>query len=384
MRFSEIPGKEQLKKKLTQSVVNNRISHSQLFLGKEGSAKLALAIAYAQFINCTDREKDDSCGICVSCVKYNSLTHPDLHLIFPVLKAKGPKKTVSDSLLKEWRKMILENPYSGINNWMSVISHQNKSGKRARIYKEEASNIYNKIKLKQYEAKYRTILLWLPETMNEATSNSMLKILEEPPQKTIFLLVSCNTSQILDTVLSRLQTINIPEFSKEEINEYFENNSINIKNRASMTHLYGVNLAEIIEHINEKDEKKDFLEDFSTWMRMVYKIDIGGISRWTEERALEGKNHQVLFVEYAIKMVRNCLIYNFADKKLLKTNKEEELFISNFAAFIHEENLFLIVDKLEKTIKYLKRNANSKILFFELSLQMSKYLKLKRKFVTKE
>ena len=383
MKFSEIPGKKELKKHLINSVLNNRVGHAQLFSGSLGSAKLALALAYSQFINCTQRTENDSCGTCSSCVKISNLTHPDLHLIFPVLKTKGVKNNISDSFLNEWRDFVLTNPYSSLNRWVERLGGENKTGRQARIYREEATNIHAKLNLKQYESEYRIILLWMPELMNEGVSSAMLKIFEEPPKKTVFLLVSANTNQIIDTVLSRMQVTKTPDFSKKEIEKYFKNQGLELYKDNENINLFGSNLGKIIDWINDKQDNQHLLNIFSSWMRILYKVDIKGISEWTDEQKALGKNHQVLFINYAIKMIRQCLVYNFTDRSLLKTTTKEEGFISKFSTFIHEENSCLIVEKLEETIRYIKRNANSTILFFELSLQISKHLKLKRKFVIK-
>lgn len=381
MKFSDIPGKKELKKHLINSVLNNRISHAQLFLGNPGSANLALALAYSQFINCTKRAEKDSCGTCSSCVKISNLTHPDLHLIFPVIKVKGVKKNISDSFLKQWRGLILTNPYSSLGRWIECLDGDNKTGRQARIYREEATSIHKKLTLKQYESEYRIILLWMPELMSEGVATAMLKIFEEPPKKTIFLLVSTNTNQIIGTVLSRMQVTKIPNFSKKEIEKYYKDHKL--EPDEDSVSLFGTNLGQIIDYINEKHEDKGFLNIFSSWMRLVYKIDIKAISEWTDQQKNLGKNYQASFINYAINMIRQCLIYNFTDRSLLKTTAQEEVFISKFSTVIHEENSYLIIKKLEDTIKYIKRNANSNILFFELSLQISKYLKLKRKFVKK-
>ena len=383
MLFKEIVGSLNTKKQLIEGVRNNRVSHAQIFSGKSGSAKLALALAYAQFLNCENRIEDDSCGNCSSCLKYNTISHPDLHLIFPVLKAGSVKTPTSDSFVNNWRAFIKENYYSSLNNWIDSFGAENKSGQQGAIYKDEASSIHKKLSLKNYEALYRVVLIWMPERMNLEVSNKLLKLFEEPPKGTIFLLVTENENQLLPTIISRLQTIKVPDFTAEDIVCYFGENVNSLEKAKQLRNLTDADLGKMIQIVNDKENDLDLFQDFSSWMRLSYKMDVVGISKWVDELSVKGRKKQQLFLSYAIKMVRECLIYNFASNTLLKTNEKEYSFLTNFSPFIHEENSVLITEKLEESIKAINRNANAKILFFELSLQMVKFLKLKRKFAIK-
>ena len=383
MLFKEIVGSLNTKKQLIEGVRNNRVSHAQLFSGKSGSAKLALALAYAQFLNCENRIEDDSCGNCSSCLKYNTISHPDLHLIFPVLKAGSVKNPTSDSFVNNWRAFIKENYYGSLNNWIDSFGAENKSGQQGAIYKDEAYSIHKKLSLKNYEAPYRVVLIWMPERMNLEVSNKLLKLFEEPPKGTIFLLVTENANQLLPTIISRLQTIKVPDFTAEDIVCYFGENVISLEKAKQLRNLTDADLGKMIQIVNDKENDLDLFQDFSSWMRLSYKMDVVGISKWVDELSVKGRKKQQLFLSYAIKMVRECLIYNFASNTLLKTNEKEYSFLTNFSPFIHEENSVLITEKLEESIKAINRNANAKILFFELSLQMVKFLKLKRKFAIK-
>ena len=380
MLFKEIIGNREVKNQLIASVNNNRVSHAQLFLGKSGCAKLALAIAYAQFLNCNNKLKDDSCGNCSSCLKYKNLSHPDLHLVFPVLKVNSIKTPTSDNFANQWREIFARNPYLSLSDWIDSFGTENKTGQQGSIYKDEAISIHKKLSLKNYEADYRVVLIWMPEQMNLEAANKLLKLLEEPPKGTLFLLVSENSGKLLNTITSRLQTVKVADFSTNNIMEYFGSEKLNIEKAKQLKNLMDADLGKIIQLLNNEAEMMDFFESFSDWMRLTYKMNIQGISKWVDSIATMGRKHQILFISYAIKMMRECLIFNFANQSLLKTNQKEFEFIGKFSPFIHEENSILIVEKLEKTIKAIQRNANAKILFFELSLQMVKYLKLKRKF----
>ena len=383
MLFKEIIGNNSVKKQLIEAVRNNRISHAQLFSGKSGSAKLALALAYAQFLNCENRTAVDSCGICSSCLKFNSLSHPDLHLVIPVLKTKEVQKPVSDHFIGQWRNFIINNYYGSLNGWIDSFGTENKSGQQGAIYKDEANNIHKKLSLKNYEAEYRVVLIWMPERMNLEVSNKLLKLFEEPPKGTIFLLVTENATRLLPTIISRLQTIKIADFTSEDIVNHFGDKVLSLEKAKQLRNLTNADLGKITQILEDKEGELDLFTDFSVWMRLTYKMDVQGISKWVDNLSLRGRKQQNLFLSYAIKMVRECLIYNFASNTLLKTNENEFAFLTKFSPFIHEENSVMITEKLEESIRAINRNANAKILFFELSLQMVKFLRLKRKFAIK-
>ena len=383
MLFKEIIGNNSVTKQLIEAVRNNRISHAQLFSGKSGSAKLALALAYAQFLNCENRSAVDSCGICSSCLKFNNLSHPDLHLVIPVLKTKEVQKPVSDHFIGQWRNFIINNYYGSLNGWIDSFGTENKSGQQGAIYKDEANNIHKKLSLKNYEAEYRVVLIWMPERMNLEVSNKLLKLFEEPPKGTIFLLVTENATRLLPTIISRLQTIKIADFTSEDIVNHFGDKVLSLEKAKQLRNLTNADLGKITQILEDKEGELDLFADFSVWMRLSYKMDVQGISKWVDNLSLRGRKQQNLFLSYAIKMVRECIIYNFASNTLLKTNENEFAFLTKFSPFIHEENSVMITEKLEESIRAINRNANAKILFFELSLQMVKFLRLKRKFAIK-
>ena len=383
MLFKEIVGNNLVKKQLIEMARNNRVSHAQLFLGKSGSAKLVLGLAYVQFLNCKKRTADDSCGICSSCLKFNNLSHPDLHLVVPVLKTKEVQKPVSDCFIGQWRDFITSNYYGSLNGWIDSFGTENKTGQQGTIYKDEANNIQKKLSLKNYEAEYRVVLIWMPERMNLEVSNKLLKLLEEPPIGTIFLLVTENANQLLPTIISRLQTVKIADFTAQDIFNHFGGKVLSLERAEQLRNLTNADLGKITQILEDREGELDLFSDFSVWMRLSYKMDVQGISKWVDNLSLKGRKQQNLFLSYAIKMVRECLIYNFGSNSLLKTNENEFAFLTKFSPFIHEDNSVMITEKLEESVKAINRNANAKILFFELSLQMVKFLRLKRKFAIK-
>ena len=217
--------------------------------------------------------------------------------------------------------------------------------------------------------------------MNLTVANKLLKLLEEPPKGTIFILVSEDANNLLPTIISRLQTLKIPDFNTEDIAHYF--GGITLEKAKQLKNITDADLGKMIKIQQDSEGILYLFEEFSAWMRLAYKMDVCGISIWVDKISTMGRKHQKLFLSYAIKMIRECLILNFANSSLLKTNEKEHTFISKFSPYIHEENSVMIVQVFEESIKSINRNANAKILFFELSLKMVKFLKVKRKFALK-
>ncbi len=384
MLFSEIPGNKEIKKELINTVKNKRISHAQLFYGQKGGGQLALAIAYARYMNCEERLESDSCDFCKSCIKYKTISHPDLHLVFPVIKQNSSTLSVSDSFVHSWRDFVLQNPYLSITDWVSLIANDKAKNKTAIIYKDEARSIHNKIVLKNYESKYKVVLFWMPERMNREMANKILKTIEEPPDNTVFLFVSEQPAEVLPTIYSRLQKIQIYKFTETDIDQYFKNKDVSKERLSELQLITGRNLGRIKQLIEHELDELCFFEEFVVWMRIIYKTDLIKIAKWCYEISFKNKQEQLLFISYSIKMIRQCLHFNYSTQKLTASSKKEQDFIKKFAQFVHKENIFMIVGELEKSYYYLKRNANTKILFYSISLKMLKYLKLKRKFVDKQ
>ena len=216
MRFSEVAGHAELKQQLVKTVAEERVPHAQLFHGPEGSGALALALAYATYLSCRDRKEEDSCGTCSSCLKYDKLIHPDLHFVFPVFTTPTNSKPVSDDFMVQWRSSLLENPYLTSNQWYARIGLENKQGS---IMTRESEEITRKLMLKPYESDFKVMIIWMPEKMNQTASNKLLKLIEEPPPMTIFLMVPEDTGPILPTILSRTQWIRVPRLREEDLME---------------------------------------------------------------------------------------------------------------------------------------------------------------------
>ena len=378
MLFKDISGNEDVKKELFEAVKKNRIAHAQLFLGGGGDAKLPLSLAFAQYLNCEQKANNESCNKCHSCQMYNTLSHPDLHLVFPVLKINNIKNPTSDNFVKNWRKAIIKNPYISLNEWYDYLGSENKQG---AIYKDEAENIQKKTSLKNFEAAFRIFIFWMPERMNIITANKLLKLIEEPPKGTFFFLISENFDQLLPTITSRVQTVKIKKFSNNNIVEYLQKNHNITKEKANkISRIVSGNLSKAI-YICKNETNQEFLKEFQNWMQICYKAKITETGNFTDKITKLGRENQKEFLHESLGIIRECLLVNTHNDGPLKKQELEEKFVRNFAPFIHESNGVEIFERLEKAIKNIERNANPKILFYELSLHMMRLLKVKYNFV---
>lgn len=375
MLFKEIQGNRKIKQNLKTIRKNNKVGHAYLFLGDQGSAKLAIAIAFARLLNCK-KDKEDSCGTCSDCIKYSKLQHPDFHLVFPVLKNSKKKHQISDNYLNEFREIIIKNPYVSFSEWNQIISNETKSKQEPKIYKDEANKIKEKTRLKNYEGKFRVFLLWFPEKMNRETSNKLLKLLEEPPKGTVFLLVSENTKEILPTIVSRTQIIKIKRFKTQEIIKQLQ---LEEKESSRIEELNKITQGDIseIKNIIQNKEQENYFELFSEWMRLAYKMNITKLIPWINKLSQSNKQNQELFCVYSISIIRECIMSSFYRTETVRNNDKEKTFIKKFTPFINAKNAHLIVKELEDVIGGIKRNGNVKILFFNLSLKMEGLLKIK-------
>ncbi|TAD97502.1 MAG: DNA polymerase III subunit delta [Bacteroidetes bacterium] len=374
MQFSQIIGLEDVKQKLISAVKNNHVAHAQLFLGGEGGANLSLALAYVTYLNCMNPQEQDSCGKCGSCKKIAKLIHPDLHFVFPTATTKSITKredAVSSSFLKEWRSFLINNAYPTLPEWSATLETENK---QCMIPVQEGRNIIKSLALKAFEANYKAMIIWLPELMNISAANAILKILEEPPEQTIFVLVSNSLDKMLATILSRTQLVVIRTFSEEEITNYLVHYQAVEADRASQ-------IATLCEgNVNEairlsKEAKQDNLEYFRTWMALCYKSDYTNLVKETEKFVELGKESQKSLFQYGLNVFRTAFGSKFGKHIHAKTEGAD--FIKGFSKVINEKNLEIMTNLLNDAFHHLERNASPRILFLDLSLQMSKAIKMK-------
>lgn len=369
MLFKDIIGQEAVKKRLIKEVKEGRVAHAQLFTGPEGVGKLPTAIAYARYLLCQNRGEDDACGTCLSCRMFNKLSHPDLHFVFPVInKAKAPKKTVCDDVIASWREFVLENHYFNINHW---LNEQGAENQQATIYTAESEEISRKLALKSSQGGFKVMIIWLPEKMQEECSNKILKILEEPPTQTVFLLVSEQPEFLLQTIRSRTQQIEFKRLSPEAIQASLEQNlGINPGDAGHIAHLANGSYLNALEAIHINEDKALFFDMFVLLMRLSYQRKVKEIKQWSEQVASWGREKQKNFLLYCQNLVRENFIYNFRIGELNYMTDEEENFSTRFARFINERNVMGIMDELTLAQRQIEQNVNAKMIFFDFGLKM--------------
>lgn len=370
MFFSEIPGQAETKELLIKSVREGHVAHAQLFMGAEGSANLALALAYATYLNCENQLPEEACGTCAACSKMKKLVHPDVNFVMPVTKAKS-KDDLSQNFLTEWREFLLDNPYQSLNDWMQFIGAENKQG---NISKDESRQLIRFASLKAFEAEFKIILIWLPELMHPAAANALLKLLEEPPTKTIFLLVANASDKILATILSRTQKVNVRAFSDEETIEY-------LQDKLQVTEPAALQVASLAEGNLQAAMKlsqeltSDYFTFFVQWMRSCYAYKFGEVVDMSDEFQKLGRENQKTFLHYALNNLRRVMLYG-VDRQLVPFIPPAELdFVTKFSKLIHPANVTMLAEELNKAHYHIERNANPKIVFVDSSIQIARYLK---------
>jgi DNA polymerase-3 subunit delta' len=375
MNFSRIPGQKEIKAKLLRSVKEERVSHAQLFTGPEGCGSMAMALAYARYVSCENRTDYDSCGTCKSCVKYEKLIHPDLHFVFPVIKGKKATDPVSDNYLEEWREFVKRSPYFTLNNWMDSIEVGNAQG---MIFASEASEIIKKLSLKTFESDYKIMIIWLPEKMHQATANKLLKMIEEPPEKTLFLLVSEEPDKVIPTILSRCQLVKVPSFNSSDIKKYLTDRFSIAPDKASdISRVSNGNITRAIELCENEDSSLANLERFKSLMRFAWKRDIVSIINWSEEISTTGREAQKNFISFSMRLLRENLMLSLNQLKnsLVSLTGEEATFSKNFHPFINQNNIYPLTEEFNLVYSHIESNGNAKIIFLDLALKVTRLIR---------
>jgi len=368
MLFQEVIGQNAIKEQLIQSVIENRVSHAQLFLAPEGSGSFALALAYAQYISCTERTATDSCGNCSSCRKYNKLIHPDLHFSYPFFRGGEKEDSMAD--LGEWRELVLGNPYFDLDEWRLRLDAQNK---QPNINKAECLNILHRLSLKAFESEYKTMIIWLPEYLKNE-GNRLLKTLEEPASKTLIILVAQNQDQILNTIISRTQLVKIPALKNEDIVRYLiDNKDISETQASRIAYLSDGNMQAALNLLKEDDH--DDFRNFSNWMRMTFADKGAQIIDFVDQLSKLGRENQKNMLRYGVQMIRECIMLISGAESLVHLPSIELDFVKNFSKQLDLAKCEALVNELEKAHYHIERNANPKILFLDVSLQFVKILK---------
>ncbi len=366
MQFKEIVGQAAVKQRLINSVKENRISHAQLFLGPEGAGALPLAVAYAQYVSCEDKQADDSCGVCSSCRKYQKLMHPDLHFSYPFF-AKHKDDTAL-TFIEQWREAFLANPYLNLDGWRGYLDAENK---QANINIAECHQIIKKLSFKPFESEYKILILWLPEYLDKA-GNALLKIIEEPQPNTLFLLVAQNQDQILNTILSRTQLIKVPCLTYDDVKDYLINKGQPKALAEQAAYLSNGNLTEAIQILQQDTD--NYHAQFVQWLRICFGNKGSEAMKMVDVLAKLGRENQKNFLRYGISFLRECCLLQAGVENLVHLPADELETAKKMATVIPVHYAEAISAELEKAHYHIERNANPKILFLDVSLQIIKIL----------
>ena len=352
MYFKDIIGQEEIKKQLIHSAQTGVVPHAQLFTEQGGAGAFPLALAYGRYLNCTHRTETDACGRCPSCLKCNELAHPDLHFVFPILKGR---------------------PYFNIDGWLDYIEAGNS---QALIYSKESDEIIRKLNLKIYEASYRILLVWLPEKLHPTCANKLLKVIEEPPLNTVILMVSEIPDQILGTILSRAQRINVRSIHPEAITAAMITRfGLASDDPKHVAHLANGSYLKAIEAISLSEENSFYLEQFKAMMRNSWARNVKGMKAMADVLAGIGRERQKNFLQYCQHLIRENFMYRFQSPDLNYMNMDESGFAVKFAPFVNERNVFDIMEELAKAERQITQNVNAKMVFFDLSLRLTVLIK---------
>lgn len=379
MLFSEVLGQEHLKSHLTQSVDHKRIAHAQLFVGPEGCGTLPMAIAYAQYILCNNQNSENMGGNEACNFKFKNFSHPDLHFAFPVATTEKVKNhPVSNHFLSEWRQLLAEQPYGNLFDWYQMLGIDNKQG---QIGVDEAQDIVKSLSLKSYEGGYKVMLIWMAEKMNASAANKLLKLIEEPPSKTVFILIAEDEEQIINTIRSRCQVLHFPPLAEVVIKDALVKNyqleeSIAIK----IAHQSNGNYNKACDLVYQDSEDLQFEEWFVFWIRSAFKAKgnktaIHDLIGWSEEISKTGRETQKQFLLFCIDFFRQAMLLNYNASQLIYLETKTKNFkLENFAPFVNESNVLEINDELQNAIYHIERNGNSKIILTDLSIKLTRLL----------
>ena len=375
MFFKDVIGQESLKKRLVKTIQENRVSHAWLFFGPEGAGALPLAVAYARYILCTDRRETDACGTCASCNKVNKYIHPDLHFTYPVNKTRAVDRDnlVSEDFITDWRNFLLQQPYSRLTQWYEYIDLENKQG---TINADESKRLAYKLNLKPFESDYKIVIIWQPEKMNDQAGNKLLKLLEEPPAMTVFIMVSENPDQLLATVRSRCVHVKVPRINDSELEAAIAGRHKIDQNRAkNIVRLASGNYCRTLELITEAEDFGYNFNKFRDLMRFCFKKNLPELVKFTEELAGLTREKQKTFLEYGLRVIRESLALHFNITEIVYITDEEQQFTPNFAPFVTGDNVTGLTNELTRAIHDIERNVNGRIVFLDMAMNLADLIK---------
>ena len=395
MQFSSIIGQSSVKQQLAELVQHNRLSHALLFLGKEGSGSLPLALAFAQYIVCEEvngkqsgvgsREPGpslfgdpepstpntklitltDSCGVCSACIKANQLIHPDIHFSYPTVTKKAGEKPTAKDFILDWREFIQLNPYGNLFDWIEQIKEKENS--QGKITAEECNNIIRKLSLKSFESDYKILIMWMPEMLG-TEGNKLLKLIEEPPPNTLFILVTENDALVLQTIVSRCQLIKIPALETKEIEESLINrNKTNPTIAAQVASVCEGNYREALQLVQHAEE--DWQSLLREWLNAILKTGPVAQTKWVEEISRLGREKQKQFLRYFNHLLEQAIHYRIMGDRHIMAEKEKD-FAERLNKIAGIEQQKAIIEELDRASYYIERNAHGKILFHALTIKL--------------
>lgn len=379
MQFSAILGQEHIKNHLTRSADLGRIPHAQLFVGPEGSGTLPMAIAYAQYVLCAN-QNGENMGTNESCnLKFQKISHPDLHFVYPTVSTeKVDKKPKSIDFIADWRLFLSQNFYGGLFDWYAILGVQNKQG---LIRVEDAEEVLKTLALKSYEGGYKIMIVWMADKMNSAASNKLLKLLEEPPEKTVFILISENEEDIIQTIRSRCQVLHFNGLSESVItNALISRENTDPKLATKIAHQAQGNFNKALHLLKDDSDDYPFEQWFVVWVRAAFKAKgnpavIADLIQWSEQIAALGRETQKKFLEFCIDLFRQALLYNYETPSLVYLEPKVENFtIAKFAPFVNGNNINEIFQELSDAIYHIERNGSAKIILTDLSIKLTRLI----------
>ena len=377
MQFKDVIGQSAIKQRLIQSVKENHVSHAQLFLGPAGSGKLPLALAYAQYILCPNRTETDSCGVCPTCQKMQKLVHPDLHFVVPTNTTKSVKSNPeSDLFMEEWREFTLKNDgYFNDTDWYAFLDIENKQG---YMSVRDAASLLRKLNMKAYEGEYKIAIIWMAEKMRTDTANKLLKLLEEPPEKTVFLLIAEDGEELLATIKSRTALVKIPSIELHEIETALKVRlGCNDKQAHDAAMISEGNWITACHSVQDSEEHKFFFTTFQQWMRLCFRAAYSELIDFSTNIKTLGREKQKELLDYGLRIIRNSLLFNNNLAEIVMLPEDEKVFNSKFAPFVNPANLAQIAELFEEAMRQIERNGNAQIIFTDVSFKMVGLLKKK-------
>ena len=364
MHWNEVIGQEEVRDRLLQMTHEGRLPHALMLCGPQGVGKKALAVAFACYLLSEKNQNSESPML-------QKLEHPDLHFTYPTIKLPSmgsDHKPVSDDFAKEWHELIMAGPYFTMDNWMTAMGGENQ---QAIITAGESDALVRKLSLKSSQGGYKVSVVWLPERMNIECANKLLKLIEEPPQQTVFIMVCEEPDQLLETIRSRVQRIDVKKLPADTIRQaLIERRGISEDAAQRISRLANGSWLKALEELQVGTENEQFLDLYISLMRLAYQRKIRDLRKWSEVLAAFGREKQKRFLSYFLHMTRECFMYNFQQADIVYMTQREEDFARNFARFVNEANILSIYDLANRAIRDIGQNANAKIVFFDFALQI--------------